>query len=170
MQLSKIILENKAMTPPAFDDLEFWIKFRRWINEHFYFKEITQHWLFEFIVTIIILLSFVNALYYIYDYSRLVSIFDSIFVWIFFTELLIRIIGVGPENFFAERWNNLDTFLVIIGVFFFFIETEISVSTLARMARIFRLASLFRVVSHSNYLKVQLRAVDKLLKIFSVIL
>lgn len=46
MQLSKIILENKAMTPPAFDDLEFWIKFRRWINEHFYFKEITQHWLF----------------------------------------------------------------------------------------------------------------------------
>lgn len=32
MQLSKIILENKAMTPPAFDDLECWVRLRKMLK------------------------------------------------------------------------------------------------------------------------------------------
>lgn len=39
------------------------------------------------------------------------------------------------------------------------------------MGRIFRLATLFRIISHSNFMKnLHLRAFDKLTKIFSVIL
>jgi hypothetical protein len=72
MQLSKIILENKAMTPPAFDDLECWVRLRKMLQEKFKLKAVVQHWIFEVTVTIIILGSFVNALFYIFNPSRLV--------------------------------------------------------------------------------------------------
>lgn len=38
MQLSKIILENKVMTPPSFDDLECWVNFRKFMKETFHLK------------------------------------------------------------------------------------------------------------------------------------
>jgi hypothetical protein len=38
MQLSKIILENKVMTPPSFDDLEWWVNFRKFMKETFHLK------------------------------------------------------------------------------------------------------------------------------------
>lgn len=88
-----------------------------------------------------------------FSYSRLIEIFDNIFVWIFFAELVIRIVAIGPENFFAERWNNVDTFLVIMGIVFFFVPNNNNADGIVRMSRLFRLASLLRLVSHSNFLK-----------------
>jgi voltage-gated sodium channel len=128
-----------------------------------------QHWLFELIASILILLSFINALFFIYNYSDLVDTFDSIFVWIFVGELLLRVVGIGPENFFTDRWNNLDAFLVATSVLFFFLNNN--AGSIAKMGRIFRLARLLRIVSHTNFMEnVQMRSFDKLSKIFSVIL
>jgi hypothetical protein len=66
---------------------------------------------------------------------------------------MIRIIAYGPEIFFMDRWNNVDTFLVIFGLIFFFVPNNSNADGVVRMIRIFRLASLLRLISHSNYLK-----------------
>lgn len=72
IQLSKIILENKAMTPPKYDDLEWWINFRGFMNQTLRLKFLVKHWIFELIVSIIIILSFINAIFFIYGYTPLV--------------------------------------------------------------------------------------------------
>ena len=96
MQLSKIILENRAMMPPNFDDIQAWIRFRMFCKERLHLKSIVHHWIFEATVSIIIILSFINSLYYSFNYTDLVDIFDTIFIWVFVVELIIRIIAIGP--------------------------------------------------------------------------
>lgn len=66
MQLSKIILENEMMVPPEFDDIPCWIKFREFLNHRVYLKQIVKHWGFELAVSIIIILSFINAIYFMF--------------------------------------------------------------------------------------------------------
>lgn len=109
--------------------------------------------MFELIVSIIIILSFINAIFFMYNNSPLVEIFDDIFIWIFFVELILRIVAFGPELFFMDRWNYVDTFLVAFGLTFFFVPSRTNADGIVRMSRIFRLASLLRLVSHSNYLR-----------------
>lgn len=88
-----------------------------------------------------------------YFYTPLVEVFDDIFIWVFLFELLLRIVAYGPEVFFQDRWNYVDTFLVVFGLTFFFVPSRTNADGIVRMSRIFRLASLLRLVSHSNYLK-----------------
>lgn len=85
--------------------------------------------------------------------SSLASTFDTVFVWVFFAELLIRIVAIGPENFFNDRWNNVDSFLVMFGITFFFIPDSTGADSVVRMSRIFRIATLARLISHSNFWK-----------------
>ena len=40
MQLSKVLLKNSQMTPPKFDDLKIWLKFRAFVNKHLKLNEI----------------------------------------------------------------------------------------------------------------------------------
>lgn len=72
MQLSKLLLENSAMLPPSFDDIECWVSFRKYMNNHFHLKTIVKHWIFELVVAVIIILSFVNAIFFMFAYTPLV--------------------------------------------------------------------------------------------------
>ena len=122
-------------------------------------------------MSIIILLSFVNAIFFMYRNSPLVETFDDIFIWVFFVELIVRIVAFGPELFFMDRWNYVDTFLVAFGITFYFVPGRSNADGIVRMSRVFRLASLLRLVSHSNYLKrVKLEVWIKLRNIFSILL
>lgn len=129
------------------------MRLREFLNHRLKLKQIVKHWGFELAVSIIIVLSFINAIYFMFSYTKLIETFDNIFVWIFCAELIIRIVAIGPENFFAERWNNVDTFLVVMGIIFFFVPNNNNADGIVRMSRLFRLASLLRLVSHSNFLK-----------------
>ena len=140
------------MIPPAFDDIQLWIDFRKFMKERLKLKDIVQHWLFELIVSILIIATFINAIFLVYNVFAVSELLDNIFVWIFVLELILRIIAIGPENFFADRWNNLDSFIVLLAVVFFFIPSQGRASSTVRMGRIFRIASLLRIISHSNYL------------------
>lgn len=63
----------------------------------------------------------------------------------------------------------MDAFIVVFSVVFFFLSGN--AGSIARMGRIFRLARLLRIIAHTNFLKgVEMRAFDKLTKIFTVIL
>lgn len=112
-----------------------------------------RHWIFDLTISIIIILSFINAIFFMFAHSKLTETFDSIFIWTFFVELLVRIVAIGPENFFMERWNIVDSVLVMVGFLFFFVPNQNNADGIARMIRIFRLANLLRLVSHSSFLK-----------------
>ena len=95
--------------------------------------------------------SFVNALLFSYDVWETAGTIDDILVWVFTVELMIRIIAIGPEDFFADRWNTLDSFLIILGFIFLWIPVSDNAGSLAKIGRIFRIASLMRVISRSNF-------------------
>jgi hypothetical protein len=59
-------------------------------------KHIVKHWFFELVVSIFIILSFINAIFFMFQYTALLETFDNVFVWIFFVELIIRIVAYGP--------------------------------------------------------------------------
>ena len=170
MNLGRAILDNSAMIPPSFDDVDCWVRFRNFMNETLHLQAVVKHWVFELLVTIFIIWSFVNALIFAYDVWPLSKTLDDIFVWIFVVELLLRIIGFGPENFFAERWNNLDSVLVLLGLLFFFLPIESGASSISKIGRIFRVASLLRVISHGNFFEVRFRFFVKLKMLFQVLL
>ena len=171
MKLGKIIIENSAMIPPSFDDIQLWIDFRNYMKNTLHVKAIVQHWIFELVASIVILATFINAIFLVYDVFAVSKTIDDVLVWVFVLELAFRIIAIGPENFFADRWNNLDSILVVLGTVFFFIEGEINISSLARMGRIFRIASLTRIISHSNFINnFRVPFFEKLKVLFQIIL
>ena len=171
MKLGKIIIENSAMIPPSFDDIQLWIDFRNYMKNTLHVKAIVQHWIFELVASIVILATFINAIFLVYDVFAVSKTIDDVLVWVFVLELAFRIIAIGPENFFADRWNNLDSILVVLGTVFFFIEGEINISSLARMGRIFRIASLARIISHSNFINnFRIPFFEKLKVLFQIIL
>ena len=159
------------MIPPSFDDIQLWIDFRNYMKNTLHVKAIVQHWIFELVASIVILATFINAIFLVYDVFAVSKTIDDVLVWVFVLELAFRIIAIGPENFFADRWNNLDSILVVLGTVFFFIEGEINISSLARMGRIFRIASLTRIISHSNFINnFRVPFFEKLKVLFQIIL
>lgn len=106
-----------------------------------------------------------------YQHYSLLNIFDGIFIWTFLVELIIRIVAYGPEVFFMDRWNNVDTLLVVVGIGYFFVPDNSNADGIVRMSRIFRLASLLRLISHSNFLRgIKFEVLQKIKNIFSIIL
>ena len=147
MQLSKILIYNSVMLPPKFDDIALWVDFRRYVNEQIHLKSIVQYWVFDFVVSILTLLCAVNAILLLFKGWEVTRVFDSIFVWLYFAELVVRIVAVGPETYFAYRWNNIDAFLIILNVIFFFVDTSNeNINNLFIVFRIFRVAFLFRTL------------------------
>lgn len=146
MELSKILVYNSAMYPPAYDDIPAWITFRKWVNTNLHLKSIVKHWLFDAVIAVLIVACAVNSLFYIFTDSTLTNIFDSIFIWLFFTELIIRIVGIGPDKFFSKRWNCLDALMITVSVVFFFIKSDAKAVNFVKMFRFFRLAGFIRIV------------------------
>jgi voltage-gated sodium channel len=141
------------------------------MNKNLRLKTIVKHWAFELAVALIIILSFINAIFFMYRYTPLLETFDNIFIWIFFVELIIRIVAYGPEMFFMDRWNNVDTFLVAVGLIFFFVPNNSNADGVVRMSRIFRLASLLRLISHSSFMRdVNFEVGHKIKNIFAILL
>ena len=58
----------------------------------------------------------------------------------------MKVIGIGPSKFFRERWNMVDTFMVVMGLVFFFIESEHNSLNLIILFRFFRLAGFIRII------------------------
>ena len=71
------------MLPPIFDDIQRWIDFRKFVNSRLKLKAIVKHWFFELIVSIIIILSFINAIFLMFYDIQINSTFNAVFVYIF---------------------------------------------------------------------------------------
>ena len=73
---------------------------------------------FQWIVIVLIVLTFINSFFSIYTEVSFFDIVDNIFMGLYCLEIGIKIIGLGPEDFFLDKWNKVDFFLVAIGLTF----------------------------------------------------
>jgi hypothetical protein len=55
-----------------------------------------MHWLFDTVVSVYTLLASINAIILLFHGIELMRIFDSIFVFLFLAELIVRLVAIGP--------------------------------------------------------------------------
>lgn len=159
------------MYPPLFDDWAPWIDFRGWINDKIHLKAIVKHLAFDVVTSIIIILAAINSIYFISTDSSLFSTFDDIFIWLFFAEIVLRIVGIGPEKYFNERWNNIDAIMITLSVVFYFVNTGTKFDNFIKMFRFFRIIGLIRNILCSRYItKKRIEIFEKLKRLFSTFL
>lgn len=155
MQLCKILQADNSMLPPQFHDWDRWLLFRRYVNEKFKLKEILQSDECKIAVAILILITFVNSLLSIYTSHKVFDIIDDFLILIYVVEILLKIIGIGPENFFKDPWNKLDSFLILIGLALE-LAPEYAIphnsDVLFKMTRVFRVAILIKLIEQKKKL------------------
>lgn len=116
MQLCKILEENDNMIPPLYDDLLWWVKFRSKVNGLLKLNVLVEKWVFKVIVNTVIVLTFINCLVDLYSENQVSDVLNYIAMTLFVIEVLVKILGFGPELYFNDKWNKLDFLLVLIGL------------------------------------------------------
>jgi hypothetical protein len=71
------------------------------INNSIHLKNIVNHWIFQLVVSIYTILCCVNALILLYKAYHVCQIIDYVFIWLFVVEILLKILGNGPEVYFS---------------------------------------------------------------------
>ena len=74
--------------------------------------------------------------------------FNTFFYFIFFVEMLVKLFGIGYEEYFRDRFNSFDCFIVIVSTFDIIIIEAVgsggggAISALRafRLLRVFKLA------------------------------
>lgn len=77
--------------------------------------------------------------------------FDSVVIWIFVAELLVRIVSYGrkPWMFFTSGWNVFDFLIIALVPFFAGATIVLRLLRLLRIVRLFRFMPEFRILSNS---------------------
>ena len=75
---------------------------------------------FNFIIFCLILLNSISLAIHTYDESdevkHRINIANIFFTWIFFAEMIIKMIGLGFQNYMKDRYNHFDAIIVIISL------------------------------------------------------
>ena len=148
MHLGKILMHNAKRLPPKFYDFSFWTRVKDCLNDTMYLEAIITHWIFELIMAILILLSFINTVFLVFmNYGSVVEAFDYILLGIFGLEIIVRMMAVTPAEFFEDIWNKLDAFFVFldIGLEIFLTQNPYAI---LKFFRIFRIANFFGILSN----------------------
>lgn len=93
---------------------------------------------YKLIMAILIIAAFINSAFCLFTNATGYLIVDQIFINIFFLELVLMIIAVGPENYFNGLFSVPDFILVVIGFILQFITFSNNQDCLIRMIRIYR--------------------------------
>lgn len=73
-----------------------WVNFRSFLNHHLHLRSIVTHWLFDPLIAILILVSVINAWYYMYNYNLVFGVLDTFFVFFFVLEIFAKVVALGP--------------------------------------------------------------------------
>ena len=84
------------------------------------------------------------------DGSAIIEAFSTLFTFIFFIEIVIKLIGLGVKAFFEDRFNIFDLFIVVTGIWGNVIELigngeNNKQLMILRTFRCFRIFKLFKV-------------------------
>lgn len=62
------------------------------------------------------MVTFVNCALSLYTNLRVFDVIDDILIIFYVVEIVLKIVGLGPENFFKDPWNNLDFVIIFVGL------------------------------------------------------
>lgn len=82
------------------------------------------------------------------DYETMLENFNLAFTVVFALEFVVKIIGLGPRQYYRMGWNRFDFFLVVVS----FVGFIGDLGKVANLLRIFRVARIFRLVKFSRRL------------------
>lgn len=128
------------------DDWACWISIRSTINHCFKFDKIVPTDAFHLLVGFLTLGAFMNALFVLYftQNNKISIMIDIIFTYVFVLELVMKIIGVGPENFTHDNWNNVDVSLMTLSVAASIADPTQKYASLLKIFRVYRSSTLLR--------------------------
>ena len=128
---------------------------------------------FNFSIFCLIIGNTVTLAAYRFDESKeqedLLSILNDFFTWIFFVEMVLRLIGLGPANYIKDGYNIFDCLIVIISLIDYAIN---SISTVeeegdASVFKAFRALRLLRMIKLSRQWKALKEMMGKIMKSMS---
>ncbi|CDW88224.1 voltage-gated ion channel superfamily [Stylonychia lemnae] len=81
---------------------------------------------------------------------------NYVFAGIFTIEALLKITGLGPINYFKERWNVFDFIVVAgtIGSILITLFTSVTLGAATTFIRAFRISRIFRLIKRARRLKI----------------
>uniref|UniRef100_A0A7S1KN52 Uncharacterized protein n=1 Tax=Percolomonas cosmopolitus TaxID=63605 RepID=A0A7S1KN52_9EUKA len=116
---------------------------------------------FEYAVTAII---FINIIFMTLEYDGMSTIFSSVltyanivFTFIFTMEAALKLIGLGPLQYFTNGWNLFDFFVVILSIFGIVmssVDAGIGLNpTILRVFRVFRIFRILRLIKTAKRIR-----------------
>lgn len=84
--------------------------------------------------------------------TEVLFIFNEFFTWSFLLELIVKLIGLGPKNYFKDKYNIFDTIIVIISLIDWTIS-RIPDANLGEILNGFRALRLLRIFKLSKSVK-----------------
>ena len=83
----------------------------------------------------------------------------------------MRIVGIGPEKYFPDRWNLIDTCMIMLNIIFLFVKIQSGLDNLVRLFRFFRIGGVFKLIIYSStVVKMKIEIIEKLKRLFSTFL
>ena len=114
---------------------------------------------FELFITILIGLNIIVMSLSYYDapsdYENILNILNKIFTYIFIAEMILKWIGLGIKQYFRDKWNQFDFFIVFCSIIVLILDGVGSSKLLfdPTIARVLRIIRIFRVVKRAKSLK-----------------
>lgn len=85
----------------------------------FFYRLVVNEW-FNLIVYGLIVVNTVTISMYTYDQdaemTRKLNVWNIFFSAIFLLEMVFKLIGLGFKDYFSDRYNFLDSFVVLMGI------------------------------------------------------
>lgn len=115
---------------------------------------LVTHWLFNFLIFLLILANTFTLAMYSYNMpekrERVLMRLNVFFTWAFATEMFLKLIGLGPINYCRDRFNIFDAVIAIVSlvdwaVTFFSSKTP-QISSQSSVLKVFRALRLLRVM------------------------
>ena len=125
------------------------MKFREFVIEYTGLNKIVNSWGYKFASNVIVIITFINCVAYIITQNNVLHTLDDVLIWAFVVDMILRIVGLGPEDFLSDKWNKLDFTLVIIILTIEMFPTNyipFNADILLKMTRAFRVTTTIKLV------------------------
>lgn len=121
------------------------------------FKWVTNPKFEKFILSCII----VNSICMCFDYygasqqwNDVLEALNTAFYCIFFLEFLLKLLGLGARQYFRDRWNQFDSFIVLVSTVSFIVRAAGATNYIdPTLFRVFRILRLFRIIKRAKGLR-----------------
>ena len=83
----------------------------------------------------------------------MLDVCNTIFVWVFFAEMVFKLIGLGPKTYIRDKFNIFDGFIVIVSLVDFTLSLTVDMGSADGIMSCFRAFRLLRVVKLARHWK-----------------